>query len=270
MQEDITISNIEESIRRLERKIKLLELFCLEHKDISFEKLLSVRGFTSFTSLDVRLLDEGIIEEFYNDLLSYYKRRFLNDIFSLKAFSISTLENLKKKWNINDDFVERLISNKVILSFDNHFKINEHLPNFGFIMQFFIGEYLRKNYSIEYLLNVKVKNIRKGGDIDILLKKNLSLFAIEFKESPPNNVSLTDLKLIVDRVKELDPDYFFLILDTTLSIKRNILDNLSNLTSIDVKRLREGIYEVKKDFYVITSKRDLFANLDFVFKRIVL
>jgi len=121
-------------------------------------------------------------------------------------------------------------------------------------MQAFIAKYLRDKFGFDYMLNVKLRDFKGGGDIDILLKKGLSLYSVEIKESPPNNISFTELKLILKRYNELEPDYFFLLIDTTLSVKRNIVDNFKRLLNIPEKRLREGVIEFTPQFYVITAK----------------
>ncbi|MEF3245637.1 MAG: hypothetical protein K6343_06655 [Caldisericaceae bacterium] len=213
--------------------------------------------------------EDSFLLNFKKDLRSYHKRRFLADLFVNRKFDEFSLTLLKNKWEIKDVFIKKLIEKETIKKEGNTYVLNISYQNFGTLMQVYIAKYLKEKFGFDYILNVKLRDIKSGGDIDILLKKGLSLFSVEIKESPPNNVTLSELKLILERYMELDPDYFLLIIDTTLSIKRNIVDNFVNLLNTTEQRLREGVVEFFSNFYIITAKRDLFSNIDFVFNRIL-
>ncbi|MEA3313677.1 MAG: hypothetical protein U9Q18_04805, partial [Caldisericota bacterium] len=99
------------------------------------------------------------------------------------------------------------------------------------------------------------------GDIDVVARVGTKLVMIECKESPPNNISVGELKSILDRVNYLKPDSFILLIDTTLSIKRNILDNIKWILHDEPQRYREGVYRVKGNYYIVTAKRNILQNL---------
>lgn len=261
-------SNFESELRRVKRKIKLLENIISIDSLLTFEELLSVRGFGSLKKFE-KELDNSFLSDFEKDLRSYHKRRFIADLFVNRKFDENTITLLKNKWGIEDAFIKKLLEKETIKKEGVNYTLNTPYQNFGTLMQVYIAKYLKEKFGFDYMLNVKIKNIKGGGDIDILLKKGLSLFSVEIKESPPNNVTLSELKLILDRFMELDPDYFVLIIDTTLSIKRNLIDNFVNLLNTKEKRLREGVVEFFSNFYIVSAKRDLFSNIDFVFNRIL-
>jgi len=76
------------------------------------------------------------------------------------------------------------------------------------------------------------------------------------------------LKSIVKRVESFKPDFFIFVVDTTLSIKRNIIDNISWIIKLNSENLKQGIYKFSESWFVINAKRDLLKNLSFVIKSI--
>lgn len=259
MEEDTnTTSKYSFLLRRLLRKIAILERV-LPVENVSFELLTSVRGFKeiSYVKLDNDLFNEGV----FNALKSYHVRRFLNDISSLKSCTELELQSLKEKWEIREDVFEVLLS-EGLLKWDNGRYVLKN--SVSQLFEMLIAHFLKVEFGIDSLINVKLKNLKRGGDVDILGKYKTNLLMIEVKESPPNNISLTELKLLIERYKIIDPDLFILVIDTTLSIKRNILDHLYSILKKEPEMLRVSVYKVSENAYVVTAKRDLFSNIKFV------
>ena len=231
--------------------------------------MLSVRDFKEFTFEKDDVYDD-VIELLEDDLKSYYIRRFLSDIFQRRDLSEFEISILIEKWNIKKDFLKKLVKGDILVKKGERYHLADSLNNFSLLISSYIARFLRREFCIDAILNVKLKLLKEGGDIDILSSYKFNLIMAEVKESPPNNISLKELRLLYKRFESVDPDFFVFLIDTTLSIKRNILDNLKNLFGIDALRLREGVYQVSNGFFEIKKKRDLLYNLRFVFEKAIL
>lgn len=254
------ISTIFEKVEILERKFKLLERVTNFEK-VGFKELLSVRGFKSFNFKEPQDLSGP---NFFREISKYYVRRLLSDLSLYKALSEEAVLFLFSKWKVERQFLEQLVESGLIKRDGKVYFISY---DFDLLIESFIADFIKERFGIESILNVKVKELDKGGDIDILGKWKLELIMIELKESPPNNISLNDLKLAFERFKNVKPDLFIFLIDTTLSIKRNILDNLVAIYGLEPIRLREGVHKVFGNAFVVTAKREMLSNLGFVIER---
>jgi hypothetical protein len=97
---------------------------------------------------------------------------------------------------------------------------------------------------------------------------------VECKASPPYNVPAGSLAGFLERLRSLQPEFAILLLDTTLRIDRNIIDNLRRLreergSEPRVLRATHGTYEIGdgRPLLVITSRRSLVANLRWCLRR---
>ncbi|MGB9832827.1 MAG: hypothetical protein ACPLPP_04925 [Caldisericum exile] len=259
MQEEKGDTYITSKIINLERKFKLLERIL--NDEVSFSDLLLVRGFKYFSYFEPSKIDGS---KLFNLLSKYYVRRFLADFFMFENVRKEDLNQLMTKWKIKNSTVQDLLDSRIVLMENEKFFRNPDIRDFSFIVESLIAFLLNKKFGIDSILNVKLKELSKGGDIDILGKWKLELIMIELKESPPNNVSLTELKLTFERFRSVSPDIFIFALDTTLSIKRNIIDNLTNLYKVNPQKIREGIYKISENSFVVTAKRDLLSNISYV------
>jgi hypothetical protein len=228
-----------------------------------------VRSFREYT-FEKHDVYDNVLDALEEELNSYYVRRFLSDIFQLRSLSESEVSILLEKWHIKKDFLQKLIINGILVKNGKRYHLNDDLNNFSLLISSYLARFLKSEFDIDAILNVKLKQLKDGGDVDILGSFKFNLIMAEIKESPPNNISVRELRLLYRRFESVDPDFFVFIIDTTLSIKRNIIDNLKALFGMDVLRLKEGVYQVSNGSYVITPKRDLLSNVRFVFQKFIL
>ncbi len=199
---------------------------------------------------------------FYSLLKSYYFRRVLRDVLFIQKISVADKNLLKEKWGkVTDEYIAKIEKFGLLLKKNGLLIAQFSLSDMGTIFEWFIAKYLSEDLNLETMTDVKLKNLEFGGDIDVIARVGTKLVMIECKESPPNNISVGELKSILDRVNYLKPDSFILLIDTTLSIKRNILDNIEWILHDEPQRCREGVYRVKDNYYIITAKRNILQNL---------
>ncbi|HON83787.1 MAG TPA: hypothetical protein PLI22_06635, partial [Caldisericia bacterium] len=92
---------------------------------------------------------------------------------------------------------------------------------------------------------------------------------LEIKSSPPNNISIEEIENFIKRVDTINPSVSILFIDTTLNIKRNIIDNMKFLLKrvnreFSEQVIRNGFYKVSKGIYVFNSKRSFKISFNYV------
>jgi hypothetical protein len=263
---DTSLSDIEARLTLLEKRVSEIEYFLRSYFPLTIEKLLQLRGLE--IARDGKAVELPYQEELFEKFKSYYFRRILHDIFILKKIDKSGIEKLSNKWGsqVYEDIDLFIKYGFVSKQKDGSLIANYQSGYMGTLLEWFIGKFLRDTLHLEVEVNVKLKNLMKGGDIDVVARIGTKLLVIECKESPPNNVPVSEMKAIWERFLLVKPDISILLVDTTLSVKRNILDNLHWITKSDYEKIHEGVYRFSKNLFVINAKRDLLQNLEIAIK----
>ncbi len=256
------IAELEKRIKILEREMLALESLLKEYFPLSIKKLLQRKGLRIVREdKDVPVENKTLL---FASLKSYYFRRVLHDVMFLETVKHKEKSLLIEKWGNNvPNYLEILKELDLVSAKGNTLKSNFSVFFMGKLLEWFIGQYLKENLHLETIINVRLKNFQEGGDIDVLSRIGTKLIMIESKESPPNNIPVSELKAISKRIEALKPDLFILAIDTTLSIKRNIIDNLRWIVKAEPIKVKEGIYKAKKSFFIVTAKRNLLQNIAF-------
>jgi len=246
----------------LESRISEIEHLLDAYFPLSIEKLLEIRGFKIVRSAEKKhFYDEDYL---FNLFKSYYFRRILHDVLTLGTIESEAIEKLSKKWGGS---VSKELELIVTFGFAKKTKEGILVSNYsasymGEMLEWFIGKFLSDILHLEVITGVRIGGLDNGGDIDVLSRIGTKLIAIECKESPPNNVPVSEMQAMYFRNTKIKPDLFIFLIDTTLSIKRNILDNLEWITKSKYRRMHEGVYEFDNNLFVINAKRTLLHNLE--------
>ncbi len=263
------INGLEEIInhlRLLERKVSIIEKSFGLAK-VNIKTLIESRDFSIAARKEDPILERIDAEELYASLKSYYFRRFLGDVSAMSVVNRSKMEILKDKWSKNaDKFLEIAREIGLVRKYSNYYRSLISVNQYGAIFEWFISQFVSRELGLESIYGVHLKNLKDGGDIDVFARDGASLIMIECKESPPNNVPVSELKTIFKRVKEINPDIFILVIDTTLSIQRNIIDNLEWIEHLAPSKLREGVYALDRNILIVTARRDLLKNISYSLK----
>lgn len=267
-----------------EGKDNYFENFLERLEEVRLKRTLKLRGYivTESCSLNRVILpkrqDVKIYEKYYQLLFHYRFRRLISDLIQIKSSGFIDLDLLFTKWRWeeiseyfnfleNSGILER-IGDKFYFTYDN-------LDNFGETLEWFIAQILKKEFCIPAFWGVKLLDISGGGDFDILgLIENYLLY-IECKTSPPNNVRLRDLWEFLRRREVLGSQLTIFLIDTTLKVERNIIDNVKMLLdkrfSINKKneviKEKEGIYFFPPNLFILQSKGDFIVNFQHIFRK---
>lgn len=286
---------IQKRMENLERRVKKLEIEILNLKenlskiiyfiDKNYGKeiifsLLKERGFKILELKDKKLIfpeDEIFFNDYFKNLRSYYFRRILQDTIKKKEFDDNFVNKLKKKWGevVVERYLQKLLNYGILKKSNSFYESKfKDIDNIGNTLEWYIGEILKREFSIPVVSNIEIKNLSDGGDFDIffLLLGNLSY--LEIKSSPPNNISIEELENFIKRVNGVGTKVSILFIDTTLNIKRNIIDNMKFLLKRYKREflgimIRNGFYKVSKGIYVFNSKRSIEESIRIVINDLI-
>ncbi len=267
-----------------ESKEDYFEDFLEKLEEIRLKRTLRIRGYfiTESCSLNRVILpkrkDDEIYEKYYQLLFYYRFRRLLSDLIQVKNSGIINLELLLTKWKWEEisEYFEFLISSGILEKIEDKFYFTFYnLDNFGETLEWFVAQILKKEFSIPTLWGVKLLDISRGGDFDVLGLIESYLLYIECKTSPPNNVRLRDLWEFLRRREVLGSQLTIFLIDTTLKVEKNIIDNIKLLLDRrfspnrknEVIKEKEGIYFFSPNLFILQSKGDFIVNFQYIFRR---
>ena len=189
-----------------------------------------------------------------------------------KEFDESFVDKLKEKWGEKavKKYLPYIMKYEIIIKkYDRYISNYYDIDNFGDTLEWYIVKILLNEFSIPSISNVKIKGLSTGGDFDIFFLLLGKLSYLEIKSSPPNNISIEEIENFIKRVDTINPSVSILFIDTTLNIKRNIIDNMKFLLKrvnreFSEQVIRNGFYKVSKGIYVFNSKRSFKISFNYV------
>lgn len=259
------IIDIYKNILSIQRKIDLI-YSALNKPAFKVKDFLNARGIYNFHYSTFQIIKGSKkINSLKLNLYNYHFRRVLGDAINYGKLGSEEISKIKRRWGQSCEKHLKTMEELGIIENKNGLLVSSvSVSDFGNVLQWFIGEVIKENFDADVLIDVKIANFEKGGDIDLLCSLGLNLLMLECKGSPPNNISVSEIKSIIKRKEIVDPEIFILVIDTTLSIKRNILDNIKWITKSNPERVREGVYKFGLSNFIVTAKRDLIKNLLYI------
>jgi len=277
------MESIEKKLKKIEidlynLKLNFSKILSILDKNFNKEIILSLlkeRGLKPVESDEMKLIlpkDERFYDEYFELLGSYYFRRVLSDMIKKKEFDESFVDKLKEKWGEKavKKYLPYIMRYEIIIKkYDKYISNYYDIDNFGDTLEWYIVKILLNEFSIPSISNVKIKGLSTGGDFDIFFLLLGKLSYLEIKSSPPNNISIEEIENFIKRVDIINPSVSILFIDTTLNIKRNIIDNMKFLLKrvnreFSEKVIRNGFYKVSKGIYVFNSKRSFKISFNYV------
>ncbi|HOK18008.1 MAG TPA: hypothetical protein PLW79_01850 [Caldisericia bacterium] len=277
------MENIEKKLKKIEidlynLKLNFSKILSILDKNFNKEIILSLlkeRGLKPVESDEMKLIlpkDDRFLDEYFELLGSYYFRRVLSDMIKKKEFDENFVDKLKEKWGEKavKKYLPYIMKYEIIIKkYDRYISNYYDIDNFGDTLEWYIVKILLNEFSIPSISNVKIKGLSTGGDFDIFFLLLGKLSYLEIKSSPPNNISIEEIENFIKRVDTINPSVSILFIDTTLNIKRNIIDNMKFLLKrvnreFSEQVIRNGFYKVSKGIYVFNSKRSFKISFNYV------
>jgi len=282
------MESIEKKIKKFEielinLKYNFTKILSIIDKDFNREIILTLlkeRGLNVAYSEEMKLIlpkNNIYFDEYFELLGSYYFRRILSDIIKKKEFNEDFVYKLEEKWGEKavKKYLPYILKYEIITKQNNKYISNYYdIDNFGDTLEWYIVKILLKEFSTPSISNVRIKGLSIGGDFDIFFLLLGKISYLEIKSSPPNNISIEEIENFIKRVDIINPYVSILFIDTTLNIKRNIIDNMKFLLKrvnreFYERNIRNGFYKVSKGIYVFNSKRSFKISFSYVLEDLI-
>lgn len=259
---------------------KILSIFDKDFNREIILNLLKERGLNNISTEKMNLVlpkNVEYINEYFELLNSYYFRRIVSSIIKKKEFDEYFINKLKEKWGEKavNKYLPLILKYEIITIKNGGYISNYYnIDNFGDTLEWYIVKILQNEFSTPSISNVKIKGLSIGGDFDIFFLLLGKISYLEIKSSPPNNISIEEIENFVKRVDKINPYVSILFIDTTLNIKRNIIDNMKFLLKrvgrdFSERAIRNGFYKVSKGIYVFNSKRSFKISFNYVLEDLI-
>lgn len=212
------------------------------------------------------------VDRYYEDLRRYHFRRLLQEAAEARVIGPEVRQKLEARWGgraVARTFGRLATYGLLRHAADAWIFTAPRNRTFGETLEWFVAQVFTREFAAPAAWGVSVREIRRGGDFDVVVAAGPRLGYVECKGSPPYNVSAEALARFLDRAHHLACDFAVLLLDTTLLIERNIVDNLRPLlgrypeTGGTILRVTAGTYTARgpRPLFVVTSRRSLIVNL---------
>lgn len=217
------------------------------------------------------------IDRFYADLRHYHFRRILQETAERRRLGAADVRQLVARWGPHTAAtLDRLVEYGLLRRRGRGIEmVAEEAKTFGETLEWFVAQVFVREFAAPAAWEARVRGLERGGDFDVLVVLDGRLGYVECKGSPPYNISADALTRYLERTRRLSPDFTILLVDTTLRIERNIIDNLVRLLRGEtgqhpVTRATPGVYELGggPPSFVVTSRRSLVANLAVCLRRL--
>lgn len=103
--------------------------------------------------------------------------------------------------------------------------LTRHVHDIGPSLEWYVADLLQCEYDAAAAWGVKIEDLSAGGDFDVLAVVNSSLLYVETKSSHPSNIDESQLRNVLQRNEELNPDLTILLIDTESDL-RDLHDRL--------------------------------------------
>jgi hypothetical protein len=239
--------------------------------------LLKRRGFLVYKKEppdDLLVPDEPFLDGFYTAMHKYSFRLFLRDV--IKHQERFTLEQ-----------VTRYATTRVIRTYLGYLRdirmikegaagytlLHSSVTSFGPTLEWYVAEFLRREFGAETLWGVKFRRPKVGGDYDVLAKLDNSLLYVEVKSSPPKQVTDSEIAAFLDRVDDLAPETAVFLMDTELRMQDKVVPMFEQELARrmaeppPVLRVERELFQIQDRIFIVNAKESIGRNIEKVVAR---
>lgn len=142
----------------------------------------------------------------------------------------------------------------------------------GDTLEWYIAKLLQEKLNCDSMWNVSLKDLKSGGDFDVLSECENYLLYLEVKSGPPKGIELENIEAFLQRVNDLAPNITIFFEDTTLRMKDKIVPHFEEVLRKRFKvrppngsfftRVKNEIFRYG-DLFIANSKPGIFENIRF-------
>lgn len=272
------IERLKRENARLKEKILYLE-HRLARQDVTVVSILKQKGLKLIQYNPEKGLllspyvDARVEGRFYDLMRRYSFRLFLRDLiahqdhFTLKDLTRYCSPKVAANYH---HFLEEIgLVTKVS---DRGYALSVHfVPSIGPTLEWFVAQIFIREFDASAVYGVKFRETPHGGDYDVIAWLDNRLAYVEVKSSPPKGVETTDVRAFYQRLEDLSPHLAFFLVDTELRMKDKIVplfeEEINRVYGSEggklrpVVRLKEELFHVKDNLFLINSRKGIATNL---------
>ena len=257
-------------VRHLEEEVERLRRLLSERAG-SLEDALKRRGYILWKkeSDPDLIMPERDLKGFYEKMKRYSFRLFLRDV--LKHQEGFVPEHLVRYSTLPvvEGYINFLLKSGIVESLPAGLYAlrRRHIKSFGPTLEWFIAELLRREYLADVIWGARFRNVKSGGDYDLLGLIEGRLVYAEIKSSPPKQIYDREIKAYLERSLELSPALSLFIIDTELRMKDKIVYLFEQvlpgtpLGGMAVERFKDELFHIGGRIFIINSKDGLESNI---------
>ncbi len=267
------MERLKEDIEELKREIKRIWAH-LSLGGAPPEVALKKRGFRLASSCPQAGLiypqAEGEVEKFYEHMKRYSFRLLLRDIVKLaNGFRKDDLTHYCSIEAVSTYLGFLLAAGIIEEKGKGVYGLLPVVDNFGGTLEWFVAQVFQREFASPASWGIRLLETEQGGDYDVIAQVEGRIVYVEVKSSPPKNIYQEMVGEFLSRTQELRPNLAIFLTDTHLRLEDKInklfkweLEKRGKGT-VEMEKLREGIFSLGKGIMIINSKPDLVANLAF-------
>lgn len=149
-------------------------------------------------------------------------------------------------------------------------------PRIGDVLEHYVALILQREFGMSAISGVSLQGGNAGGDYDVLALWQGRLLFVETKTAPPKGIHNPEIAAFYQRVKALLPDLAIFLDDTHLRVKDKIvlmfeeelirLKGIESLHTMPIERVKDQIFHLNHQMYIINSRHGLSHNFIVVFR----
>lgn len=167
-----------------------------------------------------------------------------------------------------------------VVHLDNHsslYSLAITANDFGPTLEWYIAELFKRELASTSDWGVRIRDVKPGGDFDVMARVESALVWVEAKSSRPENISESDIKHFLQRDQNLDPNISIFFVDTRDDLS-GLIQNFEKIITpvvdskryasdpsyhLKIKKLTDfgDIYYLLRRIYIINSQPNILANL---------
>jgi hypothetical protein len=214
----------------------------------------------------------------YRLLQKYSFRLFLRDVIKQEgSFTVGDVGGYSSPETIRR-YLDALVSHGILKKRARRFSVASHtVYSFGDTFEWYVSNIFAREYVCPSEWGVKLRELRSGGDLDVVAAADGRFVYVEAKSSPPKHIEQNEISAFFDRVLELRPDLAIFLEDTRLRMKDKIVEMFEEelkkrwpRSTPNVERMKGELFRVGEKLFIINSKPDVCSNLGYCLSSVLL
>lgn len=219
------------------------------------------------------------IDRLYKYMSSRTFRNILKDIVARKQDILQTDYTSGCSDVKVSEYFNFLCSTRLV-QYDNNsacYSLATKVDDFGPTLEWYVSELFKRELESTADWGVRIKDVKPGGDFDVLARDEAALVWVETKSTRPQDIDETEIRRFLQRDQNLDPNMSIFLVDTRDNLSRLVQAFENIITPVvsperyasdpnyrqKIKQFPDfgGIYFFQRRIFIINSEPSILAKL---------